>query len=67
MIKPNQTDFVEGRNILDNNFLVQEVLVWAPESNQDLVLLRIDFEETFNGIEWGFFFPTLLKLGFCPT
>jgi hypothetical protein len=27
VIRPNQTDFVEGRNILDNNYLVQEVLV----------------------------------------
>ncbi len=32
VIRPNQTDFVEGRSILDNNFLAQGVLVWAPES-----------------------------------
>jgi hypothetical protein len=27
MIRPNQTGFVKGRNILDNNFLDQEALV----------------------------------------
>jgi hypothetical protein len=27
MIKPNQTNFIEGRNILNNNFMAQEVLV----------------------------------------
>jgi len=27
VIKPNQTGFVEGRNIVDNNFLAQEALV----------------------------------------
>jgi hypothetical protein len=29
VIKPNQTGFVQGRNILDNNFLAQEGLVWV--------------------------------------
>ncbi len=27
VIKPNQTSFVEGKNILNNNFLAQEALV----------------------------------------
>ncbi len=67
VIRPNETDFVERRSILDNNFLVQEALVWAAESGQDLVLLFFDFEKTFDRIEWGFLFPALSKLGFCPT
>jgi hypothetical protein len=32
VIRPYQTGFVEGRNILDNNFLAQETLVWSPSS-----------------------------------
>jgi hypothetical protein len=32
-IRPNQINFIEGRNILDNNFLAQEALVWATESD----------------------------------
>jgi hypothetical protein len=32
VIRPNQTSFVEGRNILNNNFLTQETLVCAVES-----------------------------------
>jgi hypothetical protein len=59
VIRPNPTGFVKGRSILDNNFLAQEVLVWAPESGQDLVLLLLDFEKTFDKIEWGFLSPTL--------
>jgi hypothetical protein len=67
VIRPNQTKFLEGRSIIDNNFLAQEALIWAGKSGQDLVFLLLDFEKTFDRIEWGFLFPTLSKLGFFPT
>ncbi len=67
VIRPNQTGSVEGRSILDSVFLVQESLGWADESYQDLVFLLLDFEKTFDCIEWGFLFKALDKLGFSPT
>jgi hypothetical protein len=67
IIRSNQTEFVEGRSILDNVFIAQEALSWAEESNQDLVLLLLDFEKAFDIIEWGFLFGALEKLGFGDT
>jgi len=67
IIRPNQTGFVEGRSILDNVFMAQEALGWAEEKDQDLVLLLLDFEKTFDRIKWGFFFSALAKLGFSNT
>jgi len=58
---------VEGRSILDNIFIAQEALNWAEESNQDLVLLLLDFEKAFDRIEWGFLFVALEKLRFGDT
>jgi len=67
IIRPNQTGFVEGRSILDNTFMAPEPLDWAVESNQDLVLLLLNFEKAFDRIEWGFFFMALSKFGFNDT
>jgi hypothetical protein len=54
-----------GRNIMVNNFLAQESLKRVVDSEQDLVLLFLDFEKTFDKIE-GFLFMALSKLRFCP-
>ncbi len=67
IIQPNQTSFVEGRSILDNVFIAQEALSWVEESNQDLVLLLLDFEKAFDRIEWNFLFFALEKLRFDNT
>jgi hypothetical protein len=67
IIRPNQTGFVEGRRILDNVFMAQEALGWAEESEQDFILLLLDFEKAFNRIEWGFLFTALAKLSFSGT
>ncbi len=67
IIRPNQTRFVERRSILNNVFIAQEALSWAEESNQDSILLLLDFEKAFDRIEWGFLFGTLEKLGFEDT
>jgi hypothetical protein len=47
--------------------MAQESLGWAEESNQDLVLLLLDFEKAFDRLEWDFLFKALDKLGFSPT
>jgi hypothetical protein len=39
-----------GKNIMDNNFLTQESLEWAIKSEQDLVLLLLNFEKAFDRI-----------------
>jgi len=66
IIRLGQTGFVKGRSILDNTFLAQEAQDWAEESNQDLVLLLLDFKKAFDRIEWSFLFEAMAKLDFYP-
>jgi hypothetical protein len=55
-----------GRSILDNYFLAQESLEWTIDNGHDLIMLLLDFEKTFDRIEWGFLFPAMSKLNFSP-
>lgn len=45
IIRPNQTGFLKGRSILDNVFLALETMDWAVESQQNMVMLLLDFEK----------------------
>ncbi len=64
IIQPNQTRFVAKQNILDSIFLERDAMDWAMESEQNLVLLLLYFEKTFNKIDWDFLFIVLHVLGF---
>lgn len=63
-IKPSQTAFVKGRCIFDNVFLAYESMEWALESNQPLTLLLLDFEKTYDRVNWRFLKETMAHMGF---
>lgn len=64
VILPTQTAFVKDRFILDNVFLAMESIDWALESNQDLVILLLDFEKAYDRVNWTFLEASMEKLGF---
>lgn len=41
-----------------------EVMEWVKESDQDLVLLLVDFEKTYDKVNWMFLLESMRKLGF---
>jgi hypothetical protein len=64
IIRPNQTSFMKGHNIIDNVFLAFEMLDWAAESNQPMAMLLLDFEKAYDRVEWGFLEGAMATLGF---
>lgn len=63
-VRKTHTGFVRRRCVLDNVLLAYESMNWAQESDQDLVLLLLDFEMAYDRISWSFLEGTLIALGF---
>jgi hypothetical protein len=63
-ILPTQTAFVKNRCILDNVLLATEAIEWAKESQQDTILLLLDFERAYDRVNWNFLETAMIKLGF---
>jgi hypothetical protein len=64
LVRANQTCFMKGRSIIDNVFLAIELMEWALETKQPMVMLLLDFEKAYDRVEWSFLEGTLYKLGF---
>lgn len=50
IIRPNQTDFQKGVHIA---FIARESMDWVVNSNQEMVMLLLDFERNYNTVEWS--------------
>jgi len=57
-------DFVQGKSIVDNIFMAQELMHYVEESGQDLTLLLLDFEKAYDCKSWNFMRVVLEKQGF---
>lgn len=64
IMHPEQTKFVKGHYIMDNLLVVWEGLEWACVSCQKPLFLKIDFEKSYDRIEWPFILDMLEALGF---
>jgi mannosylglycoprotein endo-beta-mannosidase len=52
IIRPTQTAFLPGRNIIEGAVILHETLHELHTKKQDGVIFKIDFEKTY---EWSFF------------
>lgn len=66
-ILPSQTGFVPNRCILDNIFLAFEAIEWTLKSRQEISMLLLDFEKTYDRVSWAFLKQTMARMGFEDT
>lgn len=64
MISPTQTAFIPGRFILEGCVILHEVLHEMRTKAQKGVILKIDFEKTYDRVSWDFLFEFLSRKGF---
>jgi len=58
-IRPLQTTFLLGRNIMEGSIILHEMIYKLHEKKQDGLIFKIDFEKAYDKVKWDFLQQTL--------
>ena len=53
LIHLDQKGFVKGRNISEANRIIQDIIQYADEENEEGIIVFLDQQKTFDRVEWG--------------
>ena len=54
VVRPSQTAFMQGRNILDGVVILHETVHEMHRKNMSGVVFKIDFEKAYDTVKWSF-------------
>lgn len=65
-IGPLQSSFIPNQGIVDNALIAQEIVHFVHKKNgkAGFLMFKIDFEKTYDRIDWDFLRLTLTEFGF---
>lgn len=66
VISDSQSAFIKGRQIHDGILVAKEIVDEAHRRKKELFLFKVDFEKSYDTIDWGYIEEVLWKMGF-PT
>jgi hypothetical protein len=66
IIRPSQTTFMRGRNIMDGVVILHETIHEMYRKKLDGVIIKLDFEKSYDKVNWSFLQQTLRMNGFSP-
>jgi hypothetical protein len=66
VVRPLQTAFMQGRNILDGVVILHKAVHKLHAKKLNGVILKLDFEKAYDKVEWSFLQQTLRMKGFSP-
>ena len=64
IIHPSQTGFLKGRYLSQNIIKLMNLMQYCTNSKKFAVLLSLDFQKTFDKLEWESLYKILRKFGF---
>ena len=53
LIHPDQKGFVKGGNISEENRMMQDIIQYADDENEEGIIVFLDQQKTFDRVEWG--------------
>nr|GEY73392.1 RNA-directed DNA polymerase, eukaryota, reverse transcriptase zinc-binding domain protein [Tanacetum cinerariifolium] len=59
-----QSAFIADRHILDGSFIMNEVLQWCKVKKKQALIIKVDFEKSYDSVRWDFLDEILSKFGF---
>ncbi|GJS73079.1 RNA-directed DNA polymerase, eukaryota, reverse transcriptase zinc-binding domain protein [Tanacetum coccineum] len=59
-----QTAYIKERKIIDGPLMVNEILAWASKKKETLFILKVDFEKTFDSLDWKLLDHTVEQMDF---
>lgn len=65
IIDSRQSTFLEGRGLLDNVLVANEVLEEAKRAKKSCIFFKVDYEKAYDLVKWEFIYYMLGRLGFC--
>lgn len=66
LISPEQSGYVEGRQIMDGIILSHEIIHSLKQSKQAGMILKLDLSKAFDKLSWTYIQQMLIAFGFCP-
>jgi hypothetical protein len=66
IIKPSQTVFMSGWNILEGVIILHEFTYELYRKNLDGIILKFDFEKAYDKVKWNFLQQAMRIKGFSP-
>jgi hypothetical protein len=66
VIRPSQTTFMSGRNIMEGVVILHGTIHEMHRKKLDVVILKLDFEQAYDKVNWSFLQQALRMKGFSP-
>ncbi|GJW03946.1 RNA-directed DNA polymerase, eukaryota [Tanacetum coccineum] len=64
LVNEVQSAFVAGRQILDDPFILNEIVQWCKLKKKQSLVFKVDFEKAFDSVWWDYLDDILRRFGF---
>lgn len=64
LIARSQIAFISGRKLLDGVLVANEIVDFATRENKDCLLFKVDFEKSYDMVNWDFLRYMMKRMGF---